>query len=307
MRVAVTGATGFVGRALCADLVAAGHTVIALTRRPEAARQRFAEETVYPLAEVEAREWNPPTVTALPPCDAVVHLAGKSIAAGRWSADQKREMWESRVGSAKALVESMAAMTPRPRVLVSASAVGYYGDRGDELLPETAPPGDDFLARLCVEWEAEARQAMTLDARVVRVRLGIVLGKGGGALKPMALPFRLGVGGQLGDGRQWVSWIHRVDAVGLFRHALECDAVSGPMNGVSPHPVRNSEFSRRLGRALHRPSFMRVPGFMLRLVAGELAETLLAGQQALPRVALETGYPFQFPTLKAAFADLYSG
>src|SRR5437016_7767334 len=237
MRVAVTGATGFIGRELCAALLRDGHTVVALTRDPRRA------QAALPGALVA--NWGDPAA-ALPPVDGVVNLAGESVA-GRWSEDKKRRLRESRIAGTRRLVETIARAPERPTVLVSASAVGYYGDRGEETLTEASGPGRDFLAQLCQEWEAEAQRASELGLRVARLRLGVVLDRDGGALSQMLILFRLGAGGPLGSGRQWFRWVHRADVVGLFRFALETAEASGPINAVAPHLLRNSEFARAVG------------------------------------------------------------
>ena len=297
MKIAITGATGFIGQALGRDLASAGHSVLALTRNPDAVR-RPSEPGI------EAVAWNSAEPTPLPPCDAVVHLAGESVA-GRWNAEKKARIRDSRVQGTRALVDAIGRMAAKPSVLVSASGVGYYGDRGDESLPESAPPGDDFLAQVCVGWEAEARRAESMGLRVVSVRLGIVLDRDGGALEQMALPFKLGAGGHLGSGKQWISWVHRDDAVALFRLALDRPDLSGPVNGCAPEPVTNADFSTALGKALHRPSLLPVPGFALKLAMGEFAETLLGGQRCIPQAARETGFDFRYPTLSEALGEIY--
>ena len=290
MRVAVTGATGFIGRELCAALLRDGHTVVALTRDPRRA------QAALPGALVA--NWGDPAA-ALPPVDGVVNLAGESVA-GRWSEEKKRRLRESRIAGTRRLVEAIASAVERPTVLVSASAVGYYGDRGEETLTEASGPGRDFLAQLCQEWEAEAQSAEALGLRVARLRLGVVLDRDGGALSQMLTLFRLGAGGPLGSGRQWFPWVHRADVVGLFRFALETAEASGPINAVAPHLVRNSEFARALGQALHRPALAPAPAFALRLVLGEFAETLLGSQRVLPERAEALCYAFRFPQLAPA-------
>ena len=290
MRVAVTGATGFIGRELCAELVRDGHRVVALTRDPRRA------QAALPGALVA--NWGDPAA-ALPPVDGVVNLAGESVA-GRWSEEKKRRLRESRIAGTRRLVEAIASAVERPTVLVSASAVGYYGDRGEETLTEASGPGRDFLAQLCQEWEAEAQSAEALGLRVARLRLGVVLDRDGGALSQMLTLFRLGAGGPLGSGRQWFPWVHRADVVGLCRFALETAEASGPINAVAPHLVRNSEFARALGQALHRPALAPAPAFALRLVLGEFAETLLGSQRVLPERAEALGYAFRFPQLAPA-------
>jgi uncharacterized protein (TIGR01777 family) len=231
--------------------------------------------------------------------DGVVNLAGESIA-GRWSDEKKRRLRESRIAGTRRLVEAIALAAERPTVLVSVSAVGYYGDRGEEALTEDSDPGGDFLAQLCQEWEAEAQRAEGLGLRVARLRLGVVLDRNGGALAQMLAPFRLGAGGPLGSGRQWFPWIHRADVVGLFRFALERAEAAGPINAAAPELVRQGEFAEALGRALHRPAFVPTPAFALRLLFGEFAGTLLGSQRVLPERAEALGYAFRFPQIEPA-------
>jgi len=286
MRVLVTGGTGLVGRRTCDALRAAGHAVTVVSRDP---------------GRVPARAVGWDALRAImPETDAIVNLAGDSIAGARWTRARKAEIRGSRVEGTRALVDALGAAEPRPKLLVSASAVGYYGDRGDEPLDETASPGTDFLARVCVEWEAEARRAEAFGARVVLLRLGIVLAPDGGALSAMLLPFRAGLGGPLGGGGQWMSWVHRDDVVGLIGEALANDVYVGPVNATAPNPVTNKEFTRALARALHRPAVLPVPGFGLHLLLGEMAAMLLTGQRALPRVAERHGYVWRQPELPAA-------
>jgi len=286
MRVLVTGGTGLVGKPACAALRAAGHAVTVVSREP---------------GRVPARAvgWDA-LRTVMPETDAIVNLAGESIAGGRWTEARKAEIRRSRIEGTRALVDAVAAIEPRPRVLVSASAVGYYSDRGAEPLDETAPPGAGFLARVCVDWEAEARRAEALGLRVVLLRLGIVLAPDGGALSAMLLPFRAGLGGRLGSGRQWMSWVHRDDVVGLIRETVANEPYAGPVNATSPNPVTNRDFTRALARAVHRPAFLPVPGFGLRLLMGEMATMLLTGQRVLPKVAERLGYAWRQPELPAA-------
>ena len=286
MRVLVTGGTGLVGRPACDALRAAGHAVTIVSREP---------------GRVPARAigWDG-LRAAMPETDAIVNLAGESIASGRWTAARKAAIRSSRVEATRALVDAAAAASPRPKILVNASAVGYYGPHGDEPLDETAAAGTDFLARLCVEWEAEARRAEALGVRVVVVRLGVVLAPDGGALSAMLLPFRAGLGGAIGGGRQWISWVHRDDVVGLLREAVGNTEYAGPVNATSPNPVTNRDFARALGRALHRPTVLPVPGIGLRLLMGEMATMLLTGQRVLPKVAERLGYAWQQPELPEA-------
>lgn len=286
MRVLVTGGTGLVGRRACDALRAAGHAVTLVSRDP---------------GRVPARAVGWDGLRAvMPETDAIVNLAGDPIAGARWTRARKAEIRRSRVEGTRALVEALAASEPRPKVLVSASAVGYYGDRGEDPLDETAAPGTDFLARVCVEWEAEARRAEGLGLRVVLLRLGIVLAPDGGALSVMLLPFRAGLGGPLGSGAQWMSWVHRDDVAGLIGDALADEGYTGPVNATAPHPVTNKEFTRALARAVHRPAFLPVPGFGLQVLLGEMATMLLTGQRVLPRVAERQGYVWRQPELPAA-------
>ena len=286
MRVLVSGGTGLVGRPACDALRAAGHAVTIVSREP---------------GRVPARAigWDG-LRAAMPETDAIVNLAGESIASGRWTAARKAAMRSSRVEATRALVDAVAAASARPKVLVNASAIGYYGAHRDEPLDETAAPGADFLARVCVEWEAEARRAEALGLRVVLLRLGVVLAPDGGALSAMLLPFRAGLGGAIGGGRQWMSWVHRDDVVGLLREAVGNAEYAGPVNATSPNPVTNRDFTRALGRALHRPTVLPVPGIGLRLLLGEMATMLLTGQRVLPKAAERLGYAWQQPELPAA-------
>lgn len=294
--VLVTGATGFVGRALCATFKERGQAFTALARRPE--RAKAALQGVK-----EAWKWRPKMepapLVAIEGASAVVHLAGESVA-GRWDALKKRAIRDSRVVGTRHLVEAIGEAKSKPGVLVCASAVGYYGDRGEEELTEEASPGGDFLATVCQEWEAEARGAEAFGVRVVLLRTGLVLGRGGGALKQMLLPFRLGLGGPLGNGKQWVSWVHLDDVVGIIRHAIERPNVRGPVNVTAPTPVRNLEFAKILAQVLHRPAFLPAPAFGLKLLLGEFASVLLASQRVLPKRIRDSGYSFRYSGLEEA-------
>ncbi|MBL8860541.1 MAG: TIGR01777 family oxidoreductase [Planctomycetes bacterium] len=292
MNVLVTGGTGFVGNILVNLLCARDDRVTVLTRRPE--RYRSAR------AGVAYAGW-PLDVSKF---DAVVNLAGAGVLDRRWNDAYKAELRASRVDLTRGLVEALAASTQRPRVLVSASAVGYYGDRGEELLAESAGPADGFLAQLCVDWEAEASKATLHGVRVAIVRIGLVLGSHGGALKQMTPIFKLGLGGPFGLGRAWFPWIHVNDLAALMIHALANDGVSGPLNGAAPGIVRNREYARTFGRVLSRPAILPVPPIALRLVLGEVASVLTASQHTVPERTLKSGFAFQFPELEPALRNL---
>jgi hypothetical protein len=291
----VTGATGFIGRELCRRL----SDPAVLTRSARGGRAQL---------DVPHRAWSwhaeaePAPREALSGVDTIFHLAGEPIAEGRWSDDKKKRIRDSRVLGTRNLVRGIAALDVRPRVLISMSAIGFYGDRGEEELDEAAVRGEGFLPDVCEAWEAEARQAENAGVRVVTARLGIVISDKGGALPRMLLPFRLGVGGRLGSGRQWMSWVHLDDAVGLLLHAASSDHVRGPVNVVSPSPVTNEAFTTQLAQALHRPALLPVPRLALRVALGEVSGALLESQRVLPCVARETHYAFVYPELATALA-----
>ena len=294
MRVTITGASGGIGSAVVEELKARGDEVTVLSRSPERASEKLGVEAVAwdPGAE-------PAPVEALAGRDGVVHLAGERVDQ-RWSEDAKRAIRESRSVGTRNLVAGLRAADPRPGVLVSASAVGYYGARGDEEIDESQPPGSDFLARVVVEWEAAAREAEGLGVRVVTPRTGILLARDAGALARMLPFFRMGVGGPVAGGRQWMPWVHRDDVVGMMLAALDEPAWSGPVNVAAPVPVTNRDFSAALGRALRRPAVLPVPGFALRLLYGEMADIVTSGQRAVPKRAQELGYRFRHPELDEA-------
>jgi len=300
VRVTVTGATGLIGQALLAALYKSGAQVTVLSRDPARARGRAAAGAG---AAPEVVRWDPMSepapAQALQGRDAVVHLAGEPIAQ-RWTSKARAAIRDSRVAGTRHLVEGLQRTEPRPRTLLSASAIGYYGPRGEEPLDEDAPAGGDFLAGVCAAWEAEAQRAAELGMRVVRMRTGVVLDRNGGALEKMLPPFRLGVGGPVAGGRQYISWIHADDLVGILTAALEDDRWTGPANATAPEPVSNREFSRALGRALHRPSLLPVPGAALRLLYGEMAEIVTTGARVVPAKALVLGYEFRHPRLDEA-------
>jgi uncharacterized protein len=297
MHIVVAGGTGFLGRALVDRLVRGGHDVRVLSRNPTSARdiQWTPDGTTGP--------WGP----AVDRAEAVINLAGESIAGGRWTAARKARIRDSRIGATRSLVAAMHDATRAPSILLSGSAVGYYGPRGNEPLTEQADAGSDFLASVCREWEAEALKAAN-RTRVVLLRTGLVLEKDGGALPQMALPFKLFAGGPAGSGEQYYSWIHRDDWVNMVLWALSTGSVRGPLNLTAPNPMTNREFARTLGRVLRRPSFMPAPAFALRAALGEMADALLlSGQRVLPAAAEAQGFRFQHPALEPALRNIYAG
>ena len=291
----ISGGTGLVGGRLVASLADRSLRLVSRSARPGAAA---------PGAEVVGWDGTRVPPASLDGVGALVHLSGEPIFGGLPTAARKRRMWDSRVDSTRSLVDAVGALpsSQRPRVLVCASAVGVYGDRGEETLTEDAPPGTGFLAELCVAWEAEAARARELGLRVVSLRLGVVLSREGGALGPLLPLFRLGLGGPLGDGRQWFPWIHREDAAGLLRFALERDDATGPWNGTAPEPARNADFTRALGRAVGRPTWLRVPGLAVRAGLGEISGELLGSRRVDPSRARQAGYRWAEPDLDAALA-----
>ena len=299
MKIIVSGSSGLVGTALIDSLRPEGHTIARLVRSGSAATADATSKMI---------RWEPPTgsidLAAMEGADAVVNLAGASVAGGRWTAARKDLLRRSRVDATRHLVSGLAQMKEKPRVLISASAIGYYGNRGDEILTETSVPGHDFLAQLCRDWEAEAAKAEPEGIRTVMLRFGIILAPHGGALQKMLGPFRLGVGGRLGNGRQWMSSITLEDVVALIRHALEKDSVRGPVNTVTANAVTNAEFTSILAGVLHRPALFPAPRFALRLALGEMAEALLASQRVMPEKLNRSGYAFRHPQLKEALESI---
>lgn len=309
MKVFVTGGTGLIGRRLVEDRRRRGDAVVLLTRDARRAGRHAGRGDADGgnLELIEGDSTQPgPWQARVDGCDAVVSLAGAGIADRRWSAEYKKVLAASRLDTARCVVEAIGAAERRPAVLVNASAVGFYGDRGDRPLDESAPAGGDFLGELCRQWETAALRAAEHDVRVVLVRFGVVLDGSGGALKKMRTPFLLGLGGPLGSGRQFMPWIHWRDAVGLVGLALGNGNVSGPINAVAPGEVTNRQFAKALGRALRRPAILPVPGLALRLVMGEVAGALCASQRVVPAAAERFGYRFEHPELAGALADLLS-
>lgn len=308
MKFVIAGGTGFLGNALAWTWAEEGHDVRILTRSLPPGEVRHEPGTGSPgMSRVG---WMPDgTIGTLPDAiagaNAVINLAGESIAGGRWNAARKQALRDSRLLPTRSLAAALAAAPAPPGVFVSASGVGYYGERGTETVSETAGPGDDFMARLCVEWESAARTATRPGVRVVVLRTGIVLEKSGGALPQMARPFRFFAGGPLSSGRQYMSWIHRLDWLEMVRWIVETPAVDGAVNVTAPHPVTNTEFARALGRALHRPALLPAPRFALRMAIGEMADAVLASQRAVPGVALANGYHFRYPEIDIALRGIY--
>jgi uncharacterized protein len=301
--VSVTGATGLIGRALVAALARRGAEITVLSRDPDRARERLGADAPDGL---HALRWSalgePAPAHALAGCHAVVHLAGESVAQ-RWTRRAKAAIRDSRVLGTRQLVAGLARAQPRPVMLLSASAIGYYGPRGSEPVDEDAPPGEDFLAQVCAAWEAEAQRARELGTRVVRMRNGVVLDRRGGALAKMLPPFRLGLGGPVAGGRQYVSWVHLDDVVGLMLAAIERERWCGAFNATAPEPVTNREFSHQLGRALRRPAIAPVPALALRALYGDMAEIITTGARAVPAKALVLGYEFEHPRLRPALGN----
>jgi uncharacterized protein (TIGR01777 family) len=291
MKILMSGSHGLVGKALIKSLEAQGHEVFRLVR--------------YAPHSKEEIEWSPDrysiALARIEGFDAVVSLAGESIAEGRWTDEKKRRIRESRVKGTKLLGDALANLTVPPRTFICASAIGYYGNRGDEILTETSAPGNDFLANVCVEWEQATTLAAEKGIRVVNTRFGVILDKEGGALKKMLPPFRMGIGGRIGSGKQWMSWIALDDVIGGINFALNNDSLRGPVNFVAPAPVTNAEFTKALGHALSRPTLFPIPAFGVRLAFGEMGEALLlAGQRVVPEHLLEAGYAFQYSSLDSS-------
>jgi uncharacterized protein len=291
MKLLISGSHGLVGKALLRSLEPKDHEVLRLVRHP-------------PANDLEV-EWSPDrysiALARLEGFDAVIHLAGESIASGRWDEEKKRKIRESRAKGTKLLSDALANLAHPPKTLISASAIGYYGNRGEELLTETSPPGNEFLSDVCVEWENATAHATGKGIRVVNTRFGIILDDEGGALAKMLTPFRMGVGGKIGSGKQWMSWIALDDVVEAIEYVIGRETVKGPVNFVAPNPVRNAEFTRTLGRVLSRPTIFPIPAFGVRLVFGEMADALLLSSQRVdPRRLNEAGYQFRHSVLEAA-------
>lgn len=295
MRILISGSHGLVGQALIKALERAGHEIYRLVR-------------YAPHSEREI-EWSPDrysiAISRIEGFDAVYHLAGESIASGRWNDEKKKKIRESRTKGTKLLSDALANLAQPPKALISASATGYYGNRGDELLTETSPPGQGFLADICVEWEKATDHAREKGVRVVNTRFGIILDKEGGALAKMLPPFRMGIGGRIGDGKQWMSWIALADVISALQFALTNESIKGPVNFVAPNPVTNAEFTKTLGRVLSRPTFFPIPAFGVRLAFGEMADALLlSSQRVKPAKLADSNYQFTYSNLEGALRSI---
>ncbi len=300
MKIAIAGATGFVGSRLVEQLQAQGHLVLILTRNPQQASKRFGQAQVVGYNPLKSGEWQ----ESISGCDAVINLAGEPIAEKRWTPAQKRVMIESRQIVTQKIVEAINFASVKPQVLINASAIGYYGTSETSKFDETSPAGTDFLAEVCTAWETAAQAATANGTRLVILRLGIVLGENGGALGKMLAPFSAFVGGPIGSGKQWFSWIHRDDLVKLIIAALTDTQMQGVYNATAPHPVTMTDFAQTLGAVMSRPSWLPVPNFALEALLGEGATVVLQGQQVIPTHVLATGFDFQYPTLKPALIEI---
>jgi hypothetical protein len=307
MRIVIAGGSGFLGGPLAEMYAEEGHDVRVLTRSLMSGDTRHDPGTGVP--GITRVGWKPdgssgPWATVVDGADAVVNLSGESLAARRWTAQAKAIFRNSRIHATRSLVSAIDAARTRPGVFISGSAIGYYGPADAQPLSEVDKPGHDFLANLCVEWEQEARKADS-STRVVLLRTGLVLERSGGALPAMMKPFKFFVGGPIGSGRQYVSWVHRLDWIEIVRWIVQTTSVSGPVNATAPHPVTNRHLARALGHALHRPSLVPVPGFALKVVVGEFADSLLTGQRVIPARAQKDGYPFRYPEIEQAFRGIF--
>ena len=297
MRILITGASGLIGKAIAATLREKGNELILASRSEPAAAGdiRWDAHTGFSVEDLQRLEG----------LDVVIHLAGESVSGLRWTEDKKKAIRDSRVDGTRTMIETFAKLKTKPRMFITASAIGFYGDRGDEELTETSAAGDNFLSDVCREWEAESRRAEDLGIRTVLLRTGIVLSKNGGALAAMLLPFKLGVGGVVGSGEQWMSWIALDDVVGIIEFAIENENLRGAVNVTSPNPVKNAEFTGTLGEVLYRPTILPLPGFAVNLVFGEMGDALLlASSKVFPKRLLDAGFQFQYPDLKTALSHV---
>ncbi len=302
-KIIITGATGLIGKKICTILLERGDKVTVFTRSPERAARIFGDKAEYVKWNYNEQDTSG-IINAINYADAVIHLAGENVMSRRWNETHKERVLKSRMLGTRALVNSILRAEHKPEVFISASAVGYYGTEGNKKVTETSNPGTDFLANVTGLWEQEVKKAASFGMREVRIRTGIVLDKNEGALARMLTPFRLFIGGPLGSGKQWFPWIHIDDVAGIFLHTLDNPTVSGPLNAVAPVQINMNDFSKILGNVLHRPSIFRVPEFVLRLVLGEGAESIVNGSYILPKRTLDSGYNFKFDNVESALNDL---
>lgn len=300
MKVLITGATGFVGQRVVKQLLQEGHQVVVLSRNVAKGALKLGSKCEY-FQWIDTKSL--PPLEAFKGVDGVVNLMGESIGEKRWSEEQKKEIYDSRIISTRQLVLAIEKLSEKPKVFVSASAVGIYGNRGDEEITEASSVGNDFLAQVCKDWEAEAFKAREDGLRVVIIRTGVVLGRGGGALKKMLPVFKLGAGGPLGPGEQYMSWVHVDDLASMYVEALKNSSIEDVYNGTAPYPAKNKEFTYALGKALHRPVFMPVPTFGLKLLFGEMSQILLEGQKVIPSKFKMNNFRYKYPTLEMALKE----
>lgn len=296
MKILITGGTGFIGQTLCPTLLAAGHSLTVLSRTPDKVTKIFANQ-VTPIGSLQ-------TLADSDYFDAIINLAGAPIFGGRWSEKRKQILRHSRLDITQGLVDYIARAEKKPAVFLSGSAIGFYGDQGDTVVDENSAAHDEFGHRLCAEWEQEAEKARAYDVRVCLLRTGLVIGKHGGFLQPMLLPFKLGLGGRLGSGNQWMSWIHISDHVAICKKLLEDTSLTGKFNLTAPNPVTNQEFTKTLARLLNRPAILPVPAWALKLMLGEMSQLLLGSQRVIPKRILEAGFQFTFTNLEDALKDV---
>ena len=296
MNILITGGSGFIGQALCASLAGDGHVPLVVSRSPEKAAKVLPDSAVVRQKAADFLDHAP---------EAIVNLAGEPIAEGRWTEAKKKALLASRVEATRSVVDFCRQAGTKPRVLVSASAVGYYGDQGEREVTEDTEPNDEFAHQLCRTWEAEAERAVDLGVRVARLRIGLVLDDGGGMLARTKPIFKLGAGGKLGDGKQYMPWIHRTDMVRAIRFLIETDGLEGPFNGSAPNPVTNADFTRSLGKALNRPAVLPAPALALKLAFGEMSRLLLTGARMVPKRLEDAGFEFRFRELDDALADIF--
>ena len=303
MKVLITGGTGFIGKALIKKLNEKGHELVVLTRNPDAAGFHIPVHCDIQAWNQESGILSSDKINGV---DAIINLSGENIADGRWTDSRKQKIIKSRVQSVQCLTNAIKAMTQKPRVFISASAIGFYGERGDESLEETNTKGHGFLSDVCQQWEKEIFKVSELGVKTVALRIGMVLGHDGGALQKMLPPFKLGLGGKLGNGNQWMSWIHIQDLISMIIHAIEKPSLEGTYNAVSPNPIQNHEFTKTLASILNRPAITPVPKFILKFALGELSELLLGSQKVSAKKSLETGFSYEYPCLKDALKEVCS-